>query len=241
MNSLPEFPTRADAQDVLLNGVLHGIHLPYQSFGNVDSLDLFGVNELMLFAFYKLNAPRYKSARDIGANIGLHAIIMARQGWNVIAYEPDPKHYAMLRRNVDENRQSVGSSRVAVSDQSGLSHFVRVLGNTTGNHILGDKVPYGDTEPLIVATIDAREVFEHTDFAKIDAEGHEAVILSRLTPNCEVMSEVGNVNTAKAIFDRFVAEGRPMYSQKTGWRQVFTMDDMPIHHSDGSLFIGVAQ
>src|SRR3990167_659792 len=65
----------------------------------VSSVDIFSsINELIIFAFYWVNRHRYKKVADIGANIGLHTILMSRLGWNVKAFEPDQVHLDLLRR-----------------------------------------------------------------------------------------------------------------------------------------------
>jgi len=70
------------------------IALPYFRMGAVDTLDLFGLDELIIFSFYWTNRNRYRRAADIGANLGLHSILMSKCGWEVDAYEPDPAHAA---------------------------------------------------------------------------------------------------------------------------------------------------
>lgn len=215
-----------------------GVEIPFVSFGNVTSDDLFCDKEQELFEFYERNKRRYKVAADIGANLGVHSVIMARQGWAVTAYEPDYKHYSMLRQNIDRNEVMVGSSRVAVLDKDGDEMFVRVLGNTTGSHIKGMKVPYGELEQFPVTTIDAAHIFKWAEFAKIDAEGAEAVILSRMGENkCDCMVEVGSPKNAYLIYSQF--KHVPMYAQRLGWALVGSLEDMPTHHSDGALFINM--
>ena len=48
------------------------IVFPYVQLGNIDSLDLFGLDELILFAFYWRNRTCYRKVVDFGANLGLH-------------------------------------------------------------------------------------------------------------------------------------------------------------------------
>src|ERR1051326_7016979 len=57
------------------------ISLPYQKMGTVDSLNLFDLDELIIFGFYWTNRHRYRKTADIGANLGLHSILMSRCGW----------------------------------------------------------------------------------------------------------------------------------------------------------------
>src|SRR5574341_904869 len=82
---------------------------------------------------------RYRRARDIGANLGLHSIVLARCGFEVKAFEPDPWHFGLLKDNLAANRARVEAIPAAVSTADGEAQFVRVLGNTTGSHLAGSK------------------------------------------------------------------------------------------------------
>lgn len=117
---------------------------PYHKMGAVDSLNLFDLDELIIFSFYWVNRSRYKRVVDIGANIGLHSIILSQCGFEVRAYEPDPQHFEILQRNLTLNGCfTTQAFNVAVSSKAGVMEFVRVLGNTTGSHLAGSKAnPY---------------------------------------------------------------------------------------------------
>src|SRR5258708_26318949 len=129
-------------------GELGRIVLPYQRMGAIDSLCLFGLDRLLVFAFYYRARGNYRRAADIGANLGLHSIVMAKSGIAVDAFEPDPIHFKLLKRNLSLNGISnCLPHEAAVSDHPGQMEFVRVLGNTTGSHLAGSKLnPYGDLE-----------------------------------------------------------------------------------------------
>src|SRR5690349_20366015 len=79
------------------------VHLPYEKMGAIESIDLFGLDELLMFAFYHRDRGRYAKAADIGANIGLHSILLSKAGCRVESFEPDPQHYARLVRNLELN------------------------------------------------------------------------------------------------------------------------------------------
>ena len=49
-------------------GEIGSINLPYKTMGAIDTLDLFGLDELIIFAYYSKNKRIYKAALDIGAN-----------------------------------------------------------------------------------------------------------------------------------------------------------------------------
>src|SRR5512139_3654868 len=45
------------------------IRLPYFNMGAIDSLNLFDLDELILFSYYYNRRDRYRNVLDIGANI----------------------------------------------------------------------------------------------------------------------------------------------------------------------------
>lgn len=231
---------RALAQKFLCDAL--AIDFPYVKMGNIDSLHLFGTDELIIFAFYTHNRKRYHLAADIGANLGLHTLMMMRQGWHVEAFEPDPEIYRLLTHNLDENVKMYCARNMAVHTSSGEMTFVRVEDNMTGSHLIGYKNSYGPRTELTVKTLDCREIFARCQFAKIDCEGAEADILLTTTPkqmgNLDVMCEVRDLTNALKIMHHFNAIDVPMWSQKNGWQRVNSINDMPHSSKEGSLFIG---
>src|SRR3990167_351365 len=220
-----------------------GITFPYVKMGNIDSLDLFGTSELMILEIYESNPTRWRNVLDIGANLGLHSILMARLGWNVLAYEPDFEHYQRLLANLEANDcKTVTPTMAAVHTANGEARFVRVLDNLTGNHLLGYKDSYGPREEVLVPIVDCRPLFDWADFAKIDCEGNEAEIL--LTTTAQQMShlscvvEVRNEANARLLYEHFRALGVPLWSQLNNWERVVEFENMPMKNRDGSLFIG---
>ncbi len=220
------------------------IHLPYLKMGKIDSLDLFGTTELIIFAFYWENRFRYKRALDIGANIGLHSVLMDRLRWEVKSFEPDFQHHGWLLGNLQRNQCThVNPYMSAVHTQDGEANFVRVLNNLTGNHLEGFKNSYGPTEKMIVSTVDCRPLFDWADFAKIDCEGNEAELLLTTTPrqmkHLDIIVEVRSKDNALKIYEHFRNIGIPMYSQKNQWEEVENFEQVPHINREGSLFIGV--
>ena len=114
------------------------ISFPDLKMGTIDSLDLFGLDEVIIFSYYYNNRHRYKKVSDIGANIGLHSLLMSKCGYQVEAYEPDPRHIEIIENNFKLNNvNSVKINQVAVS----LNDENLFIFETTYTEILGIYVP----------------------------------------------------------------------------------------------------
>ena len=233
--------------DELLIGEIGSLKFPFFSMGNIDSAKLFGLDEIILFSFYYANRNRYKKTLDLGANIGLHTLIMKKLGFEVVSYEPDMIHLAQFDKVMRLNCfNSNGVRPKAISDKSGTMDYVRILGNTTGSHLSGSKeAVYGPTESVTVQVDDILEVLtnENFDFVKMDVEGHEAVLLNRITADSikktDIMLEIGSENNAKVIYEILKRKGIPAFAQKINWNRVEKLEDLPNHHTHGSLFLSL--
>ena len=216
---------------------------PYFKMGAIDSINLFDIDEFLMFSFYYINRGKYKKVLDIGANIGLHSIILSKCGYEVFSFEPDPRHYQMMKRNIDLNEcKNVHLGNAAVSNKSGQMEFIRVLGNTTSSHLAGAKKnPYGELERFKVDVVDINQYVNKIDLIKLDAEGHEKEILlsTKLEAwlNIDAFVEVENAENAEAIYNYFLISSINLFSQKKNWQKVDCLDDMPTSYHDGSLFI----
>ncbi len=217
---------------------------PYHAMGTIDSLDLFDIDELVILSFYWQNRTRYKKVLDIGANLGLHSIILSKCGYQVTCYEPDPVHFKILKDNIALNNiLNIQCNNMAVASEDGDMEFVRVLGNTTGSHIAGAKPdPYGKLERISVKTKSFRSILSGGyDFVKMDVEGYEKVIV-RMTnkndwKNIDGVLSVHDKDNASVLFEHFKGLGINLFSQKNNWHTVSKLKDMPMSHHEGSLFV----
>jgi FkbM family methyltransferase len=211
--------------------------------GNIDSLNLFDLDELMIFSFYYRNRGKYQKVLDLGANLGLHSILLSKCGFNVCCYEPDPAHFQILKNNLALNAvENVQAFNVAVSTQAGETQFIRVLGNTTGSHISGAKQNlYGDLEHFTVPTVDFKSMLSEVDLIKMDIEGHEKNVLLSLTRkdwnNIDAFVEIENAENGRAVFEHLQKLDLPIYAQKINWRRVQKPEELPCGHREGSAFI----
>ena len=222
------------------------LYFPFREMGAINTIHLFGLDEMIIFSYYWANKSRYKNVADLGANIGLHSLIMDRCGFSINSFEPDPIHVAVFQENITNNKSTnITINQKAISDKSGTMDFIRVLGNTTGSHLAGAKEdPYGELETFSVETADINAVLLNNDFVKMDIEGQEATaILSTKKDtwtNVEMILEVGTEKNAEIIFEYLNEINVNMFSQKTGWNKVSNLADVPTSYKEGSLFLSVA-
>ncbi len=224
-------------------GAVGDVYLSYTKMGAIDTTHLFGLDELIIFAFYVVNSQRYRKVLDAGANVGLHSIVMSRCGYKVTAFEPDPFHFEHFQRNLMRNTcLSVTPIQKALSTMRGKHEFVRVVGNTTGSHLAGAKNnTYGPTNVFEVETENFKEQLVDVDLVKIDVEGHEAKIILSVPwhqwVKTDAIVEVGNAMNAREIYSYFSGSSINLFAQRLGWKRVSTFEDMPVSYHDGSLFI----
>ncbi|MEQ8345790.1 MAG: FkbM family methyltransferase [Sneathiellaceae bacterium] len=219
------------------------LRFPYHAMGSIDSLNLFDYNELMIFAFYDRNRGRYAKALDLGANLGLHSIMLSRCFAEVRSFEPDPVHYELLTANLARNGcGNVAAIRAAASIQDGEAEFVRVKGNTTGSHLAGAKKnPYGELDRFTVEVRDVTAEIAWADLVKLDIEGHEGELITGIDAGIwagvDAIVEIGTPENAERVFAHFDGTPVRLYSQHLGWNRVEAAAQMPTSHRDGSLFM----
>jgi FkbM family methyltransferase len=220
------------------------LFFPFIKMGSISSLNLFELDEFIIFAFYWNNRNLYTKSADIGANLGLHSILMSRCGWAVSAYEPDPVHISILNSNLKLNNvhDKVRVLESAVSDIDGTAEFTRVLGNTTGSHLTGaKKEPYGQLETFTVNVQSIDKIFSSVDFIKMDVEGQESKIIAATHSDhwerVDMILEVGTPENARDIYHHLQKIGVNSFSQKIGWKSTKNLDDFPVSYKEGSLFI----
>lgn len=116
---------------------------------------------------------------DIGAHIGYYTIIASKivgETGKVFAFEPDPTNFALLKKNVEENKcNNVTLVNKAVLNKNSVAKLY-ICVNNTGDHRVYDN--HG-LDSIDVKTIRLDDYFkDHVgsiDFIKMDIQGAEGL------------------------------------------------------------------
>jgi len=115
---------------------------------------------------------------DIGANIGYYTLIFAGlvgENGKVFAFEPDPDNFALLNKNVKENKfENVVLINKAVSDKNGKTKLY-LSENNKGDHRIYDS---GENRRSIMVDVVCLDDFlkdykDKINFVKMDIQGAE--------------------------------------------------------------------
>jgi FkbM family methyltransferase len=107
---------------------------------------------------------------DVGANVGTYTLWAAELGAEVIALEPAPDTFALLRENIALNGYPVTAVQVAAGERCGTARFT--AGLDAGNSLDPD-----GPVPADLVTIDSLIGERHVTGMKIDVEGFEIDVL----------------------------------------------------------------
>lgn len=121
---------------------------------------------------------------DAGAHIGEYSLLCAHLAGPtgaVHSFEPDPRIYPLLLRNIDRSHMShIRANNAAVADFEGEADFVLATDATESSMTLLPRGQAGTRKPVAVTTIDsyvsARQL-PRLDVIKLDVEGAEVAAL----------------------------------------------------------------
>ena len=120
---------------------------------------------------------------DVGANIGILSILMARQigdSGKLYAFEPTKKTYEILRHNLAlngfEGAKNITVFHKALADKDGETEFVeyQVCGHNSMYHMDEEAV---NITKVSMSSMDSLLGNEKIDLVKIDVEGAEPLVL----------------------------------------------------------------
>ena len=150
---------------------------------------------------------------DVGAFPGdftLHASTLAGNSGKVIAIEPHPKNFSLLKLNVMVNNlKNVFLVNKAVSSYEGKA---LLAGSNVDAHL-------SDSEGIEVETVTLDKLLlnlgvNHADVVKIDVEGNEESVLrgfSMIKKIREVVVETHDASSFRYVIERLIKEGFRIY------------------------------
>jgi FkbM family methyltransferase len=123
---------------------------------------------------------------DVGAHIGSFSVMAAQTASKVIAFEPDPDNFQMLRKNIElNNLRNILIYPIAVSGHNGYQEMYLFKDGSTGSHSLCNPEQRGLTRKSVQTTsiygIMEKEGLPVIDFLKLDCEGAEHDILRNMS------------------------------------------------------------
>lgn len=179
--------------------------------------------ELLIYGIYEKGEVRVfhqlikkgMTVLDLGANIGYFTLIAAKlvgpEG-KVFAFEPDPKNFSLLQRNVELNGyDNITLVQKAVADKSGTAEFY--LGSDSWEHSLSSVNRKAGVIPVSVTSLDEflpQDIA--VDFIKMDIEGAEEKALRG-------MERILSKGTVKAIPTEFHFD--ELESQGSSFREIW--------------------
>lgn len=118
-----------------------------------------------------------KTVVDVGANIGSWTMLCARNAKAVYAFEPDPRNFIVLQKNiVTRNAKHVRAYAAACGDKSG-SVFLNINPRNSGDHRCWESDPNRGKLCVPMVTLDEFLRNEPVDILKVDTQGYEVKVL----------------------------------------------------------------
>lgn len=119
---------------------------------------------------------------DIGANVGYFTAYMSKlvgSAGRVHAFEPEPRNFALLNRNIEANRlDNVTPYQIALGAREGTA-TLHISDSNAGMHRLYESVTCGERAiDVPVRTLDSMFAPGQVSVIKIDVEGFEPFVLS---------------------------------------------------------------
>jgi len=143
---------------------------------------------------------RSKVCVDVGANIGLWTLHLAKQGFKVHAFEPDPRTYRILKKNVEKYDVSVYPCAVGEHNYEAKLNIHYHPGH---NSIIQKNVDYSGRKITVqVRTLDSFTL-DNVGLIKIDTEGYEIPVLE------------GARETIRKFHPRLIIEVHKPYKEQT--------------------------
>ncbi len=137
-----------------------------------------GLHEFPQMAFLLHSLEQEDCFVDVGANVGSYSILAGTRKARVIAVEPIPLTFSMLKKNIglNDNTERTVCLNLGLAEQAGTLRFT--ADQDTCNRILDDSEDYSGAISMVeIQTLDAIVPADGKVLLKIDTEGVEEQVL----------------------------------------------------------------
>jgi FkbM family methyltransferase len=157
---------------------------------------------------------------DIGAHIGTLSVPLAHMAGKVIAFEPGPATFSLLKKNIEQNNLTVDVRNKGLGAKSGHATVQTMHPTNAGANMLA----LGDG-PIEISTLD--DEIDYGDLIKMDVEGMEPSVLEGATDLIEkhhpiILSEI-NLSALRA--NHFSPRDIENFLTKRGYDLFLPIDD----------------
>ena len=133
---------------------------------------VFNDGEFIVFEFLKNISDKSKVFVDVGAFVGAFSIRMSRYYGKVYAFEPNPRSYRVLKKNIELNNiQNIQAYNIGVGDSRRQVTLYEKGGSSS---IVDDSYKRGEYK-VWVDRLD--RLVDRVDVLKIDVEGYEGYVI----------------------------------------------------------------
>jgi len=140
-------------------------------------------DELGTIELLRLLAPRLQGFLNVGANAGFYCLLAESLGLDCLAFEPEPRAFRLLQRNLALNQAACVPIPVALSSQRGRASF---FGTGTAGSLLAGISGTPSWDRQTVTTLPLDTLFEPggvnpqptNSLWLLDCEGAEPEVLS---------------------------------------------------------------
>lgn len=134
---------------------------------------------------------------DCGSHIGVSILYFKQQypQARIIAFEPNPDNFAVLRKNIDiNNLDNITTINAALSNFEGETFLFGEFGGddsrSCGNSLTPEWANPGSKKIKVNALLLSSYIQENVDFLKLDVEGEENNILHEVQDKLKLIQEM---------------------------------------------------
>ena len=186
--------------------------------GVVENIIEVHVTNIPEIEFCKKEIKKGDTVVDIGANIGLFTLFFSKlvgTTGRVIAFEPDPENFDVLKKNIELNE--ITNVTLVQKGVSNKNESVKLYkSNVSGGHSLIKNEWAKEYTNIQTVTLDDYFRGEEIDMIKIDAEGFELEVIEggkkllENNKNMKIISEFGGQyykkNNLKVLYPKILHE-----------------------------------